>query len=141
MGQHALIYPMFAMVLLTCIVLFALFRSRVRAVADGEVSASYFKTYSGAQEPEASAKLSRHFANIFEAPTLFYAACLAAMVTAQSSLTVQALAWTYVALRAVHAFVHTGGNKLRPRIMVYFASWVVLLTMWTVLAIGVLNSD
>lgn len=137
MKELGLIYPMVAMVLLTFVVLIALFRTRTRAVSAGEISVTYFRTYQGAVEPESSVKLSRHFANIFEAPTLFYIACLAAMVAGQATAAFQALAWLYVGLRAIHAFVHTGGNRLKKRIAVYFASWLVLMAMWLYLAVGV----
>ncbi len=106
MENAALIYPMFAMVVLTCIVLTALFRARIRFVASGQVNGSYFKTYRGGEEPDASVQLSRHFANIFEAPTLFYVACLAAIVVNQSAWPMHMLAWTYVLLRVAHAHVH-----------------------------------
>ncbi len=138
MENTALVYPMFAMVVLTCVVLAALFRARTSSVASGQVSVSYFKTYRGGEEPDASVQLSRHFANIFEAPTLFYVVCLAAMIINQTAWPLHLLAWTYVLLRAAHAHVHTGRNKLRPRIFVYFSSWIVLLLMWIYLVVGVL---
>jgi len=56
------IYPMFAMVLLTAVVLVILFRSRVAAVQKGLVSAAYYRIYQGAVEPESTAKSARHFA-------------------------------------------------------------------------------
>ena len=74
-----MIYPMFAMVLLTAFVLATLFRSRVSAVRHGLVSAAYFRIYQGDAEPESSAKRARHFTNLFEAPVLFYVVCLAAI--------------------------------------------------------------
>ncbi len=135
--NHLLIYPMFAMVLLTVTVLAALFRSRVQAVQKGEVSPYYYKTYQGESEPESSVKLARHFVNIFEAPTLFYAACLAGMILGNTTMVFHILAWSYVMVRALHAFIHTGSNKLKPRIAVYFTSWVVLFMMWSSLAIQV----
>ena len=141
MKNFDLVYPMFAMVLLTFGVLVALFRVRARSVADGQVSASYFKTYRGAEEPDPSIQLSRHFANIFEAPTLFYVVCLAAMTTGQSALLLHLLAWMYVLLRTAHALIHTGKNKLRPRICVYFSSWIVLLSMWVYVTVAVLTTN
>jgi hypothetical protein len=133
----SLIYPMFAMVLLTATVLVLLFRSRVRAVRENRISAKYFRIYQGEVEPESTAKPARHFTNLFEAPTLFYAACLAAMVTGETGTTFVALAWAYVAARVVHAWVHLGSNRLRLRIRAYFAGWLVLLAMWVLLAWGV----
>ena len=132
-----LIYPMFAMVLLTALILVILFRSRVRAVRENQVTAKYFRLYQGEVEPEAIAKPARHFSNLFEAPTLFYAACLTAMVTAQNGTTIVVLAWAYVAARVVHAYIHLGSNRLRLRIRAYFASWLVLLAIWVMLVLGV----
>ena len=137
MKDDSLIYPMFAMVVLTFGVLLTLFRTRARAVREGKVSAAYFKTYQTGAEPEASAKLARHFVNLFEAPTLFYVACLAAMVSGQSTALLNLLAWLYVLLRGAHTYIHTGSNQLKHRIAAYFSSWAVLLGMWICIVIGV----
>ncbi len=133
-----MIYPMFAMVLITFGVLLTLFRSRVRAVRQGQVTTAYFKTYQGEAEPDSSAKAARHFTNLFEAPTLFYVVCLAAMITHLTGFVMQLLAWVYVAARLAHAVVHLGSNRLRSRVRVYFFSWIVLLAMWIYLVAGIL---
>jgi hypothetical protein len=44
------------------------------------------------------------------------------------------LAWLYVAIRVVHSVIHTGANPIYPRLTAYFASWLVLLAMWVLLA-------
>jgi hypothetical protein len=137
MNPSSLIYPMFAMVLLTATVLVIMFRSRVRAVRESLVTTAYFRLYQGEAEPESIVKPSRHFKNLFEAPTLFYVACLAAMVTGQTGLLVVVLAWAYVAARVVHAWVHLGGNRLRHRMRVYFLSWLFLLGLWLAVVAGV----
>jgi hypothetical protein len=125
-----MIYPMFAMVLLTFFILMRMFRARVRAVREGVVSAAYFRIYQGEVEPESTAKPARHFSNLFEAPVLFYVACLAAMITHVSGLAMQVLAWAYVGARVVHAIVHLGANRIRKRLRAYFLSWIILLAMW-----------
>jgi hypothetical protein len=137
MTTYALVYPMFAMVLLTATVLVIMFRSRVRAVREQKVSTAYFRIYQGATEPEYSAKPARHFTNLFEAPTLFYAASLAAIVTQATAPIILALAWAYVAARVVHAWVHLGRNRLRHRIPVYGVSWLILLAMWVGVVVNV----
>jgi hypothetical protein len=139
MNDFRLIYPMFALAALTATVLVILFRSRVRAVKLGQLSSSYFRIYQGAAEPEQSAKASRHFSNLFEAPTLFYAVCLAALVTHDTSRAMLVLAWLYVAARVIHAIVHLGANRLRQRIRAYFSGWVVLGAMWVQLALHTYN--
>jgi hypothetical protein len=130
MPSFALVYPMFAMVVLSFVVLLMLWRGRVGAVRAGAVSAQYFKVYQGAAEPEASAQLARHFSNLFESPTLFYAGCLAAMLTGDGERTVIAIAWLYVLARIAHAFIHLRANRLRHRVRAYFASWIVLVALW-----------
>ena len=138
MSVSSLVYPMAAMVVLTFVVVVRLFRSRVAAVRAGQLDATYFRLYPGdVIEPEGTRKLSRHFTNLFEAPTLFYAACLAGMIVGLAGPVFLVLAWGYVSARLVHALVHLGGNRLRKRIAAYFASWLFLLAMWVTLVIAV----
>jgi hypothetical protein len=125
-----LVYPMFAMVALTFVVLVRLFRTRVRAVREGQVPVGYFRIYQGALEPEAAAKLSRHFSNLFEAPTLFYVVCLADLVLKHTPPLTLILAWGYVCCRVAHAAIHLGRNSLRWRIGAYFTSWAFLVALW-----------
>lgn len=130
MSNLSLIYPMLALVLLTFGVGVVLFRARVRAVREGHTPVSYFRVFQGSPEPEFVAKPTRHFSNLFETPTLFYAGCLAAMVAGVTGPIVVALAWGYVAARLAHAGVHLRGNRLRQRIPIYFISWIFLLALW-----------
>ncbi len=137
MNASSLVYPMFAMVLLTGTTLVLLFRGRLRAVRERQVTPKYFQVYQGETEPEATAQTARHFVNLFEAPTLFYAACLAAMVTGQTGTTTLLLAWCYVTARLVHSYIHLGGNVLQARIGAYFTSWAVLIALWLSIVVGV----
>src|SRR5262245_8503026 len=99
MSDYSLVYPMLALVLLTFGVAVVLFRARVRSVREGHTAVSYFRTFQGSPEPEFLAKPSRNFANLFELPTLFYAGCLAAMVTGATGALSTALAWGFVLAR------------------------------------------
>lgn len=136
-NSDPLVFPMFALVLLTFSVLFRLFRLRSKLVADGKIDPAYFSVYQGEQEPTASAQLSRHFTNLYEAPVLFYVCCLAAIATKATGLAFLLLAWCYVGARAIHTFIHTGRNDLWPRIYAYFSSWIILLAMWLLLVVRV----
>jgi hypothetical protein len=136
MKDAALIYPMLAMVALTAYVLSVLFRRRTQAVKEGRVSSRYFRVFQGETEPDDAAKATRHFANLFEAPVLFYVACVTAIATRQVTLLAVILAWAYVAIRIVHAYVHLGANRLKRRIPVYFTSWAILLALWVAIAWG-----
>jgi hypothetical protein len=136
MSVLSLIYPMAAMVLLTMIVLVKMFRSRVAAVRAGQMDAKYFRLYQGGDEPETARKVGRHFVNLFEAPTLFYAGCLAAMIAGVGGAALIWIAWGYVAARYVHAFVHIGSNRLSKRIAIYGVSWLFLAALWVWLVIS-----
>lgn len=141
MIESRLVYPMAAMVLLSFGVLVLLFRARIRAVRQGLAPVSYFRVYQGAGEPEASAKAARHFVNLFEAPVLFYVACLLAMVLGVTGTVILALAWAYVAARLAHAVVHLGANRVRHRLRAYFVSWLVLLAMWVWVVAAVVRAS
>jgi len=135
MAASSLVFPMLAMVLLTFGAAVVLFRARVRAVREGLVPMSYFRVFHGSAEPEYLAKPTRHFSNLFEQPMLFYAGCLAAMAVSVGGWVPLALAWTYVVARAGHSAVHLGGNRVRHRFRLYFASWVALLALWIDVAV------
>lgn len=137
MSSALLVLPMSAMVLLTLGTLVITFRSRIQAVREGAVPPTFYKLYQGGTEPEYAVKPARHFSNLFEAPTLFYAGCLAAMVTDHGGVVAQALAWAYVGARVVHASIHLGRNQLRKRIAAYFTSWLILVGLWGYVASAV----
>ena len=134
MSELSLVYPMLALVLLTCGVLIVLFRSRVRMVREGLAPVSYFRVFQGSPEPEFAAKPARHFTNLFEAPTIFYAGCVTAMVAGVTGTAVVVLAWGYVAMRYLHTFIHLGSNRVRYRMRAYFASWLFLVALWIYVA-------
>lgn len=129
MTHMSLIYPMFAMVVLTFAVATVMLRSRIKAVRSKDVSVSFFKSYEGTV-PDYVAIPARHFSNLFETPVLFYVVCLAAMIIGKTGVTIVVLAWAFVALRIIHAVVHLGKNTVLVRMRVYLASWIVLLALW-----------
>jgi hypothetical protein len=141
MPALSLVFPMLAMVLLTFGVAVVLFRARMRSVREGLVPIAYFRTFEGATEPEFLVKPTRHFINLFEAPTLFYAGCLAAMVTGATGPWAVGLAWAYVAARLVHAGIHLGSNRLRWRMRAYLVSWICLLALWIHVALRVVATE
>ena len=121
MDEFRLIYPMFALVLLTFGVLLTLLRTRLGLVAEQQLEIDYFQIYRG-DEPEASLRLSRHFSNLLESPTLFYLACIAGMVSHQATGALEGLAWAYVLARCVHTYIHVGHNKVQHRATAYLVT-------------------
>ncbi|NUN05518.1 MAG: MAPEG family protein [Bdellovibrio sp.] len=126
-----LVYPLCAMFFLTLIVMLIMFTDRVTAIKKGAMKVGYFKTYNEELKPsERVIKSTRHFANLFEAPILFYVACLLGMILPLQSVFFLALAWLYVFARAAHAVIHIGPNKLLFRMTAYGIGWLCLALMW-----------
>ena len=125
-----LVFPMIALVFLTIAVLVVTFRRRVAAVKTGKIPITHFKTYTEGEPPADIVQAARHYANLFEAPVLFYVACLVGMVLPVQGIAFVILAWLFVIVRAVHAVIHMGQNKLFYRMRAFFTGIVILVAMW-----------
>ena len=132
-----ILYPIFAMLLLTLTVMMRMGYARYRAVIRREVDRHYYELYLG-KEPEHLRVLSRHLSNLLEIPPLFYVACLIAFVTEQQGILILSLAWAFVALRFAHTIIHLGRNVVALRFRVFVLSMVVLTAMLLTLFIGIL---
>jgi hypothetical protein len=130
-----ILIPLFAMFALTAFCVFRLGLMRLGAVKAREVDPRFYRDYRGFEEPERLRVASRHVINLFEAPPLFYAVCLAIFVTGQTNGLLTGLAWAYVVLRIVHSYVHLTSNVVLVRFRVYAASWLVLVALWAVLGL------
>ncbi|MGH8135885.1 MAG: MAPEG family protein, partial [Steroidobacteraceae bacterium] len=128
----AILWPAFALFLLTMLVVFRLASLRRGAVRSGQVDARFYKIYRGEGEPESVAVVSRHVSNLYEMPTLFYAGAAIAFAAGLAGTPLIALGWTYVGLRLVHSFIHLGSNDVLWRFRVFALSWLTLLTYWIV---------
>ena len=131
MSSSLMIFPMFAMFSLTLFVFILLFVDRFKAVKKGKINPKHFLTYTTDQiESRKTIAKARQFANLFETPVLFYAACLAVMTLKITTSIFLGLAWGYVLMRVLHAFIHMGANHLIWRICAYFGSWLFLIGLW-----------
>ena len=128
-----MIYPMCAMVAITFIVGAFAFLIRVTSVRSGKIDPRYFKNFSFGEPTEMVLKTSRHFANIFEVPVIFYPACIVAMILPISGFWILFWAWMFVAARAGHAYIHIGPNKIYPRMATFFLGFFAVLAMWVLI--------
>jgi len=134
----AILYPLFAMMLLVTIVVTLLWWLRFSAIKSRNVSIKYYRSYSG-EEPEYNKVVSRHYSNLFEMPVLFYLVVVMVYVTGHTTPWMVGLAWSYVMCRYVHSYVHLTGNNVKVRFSVFLLSVIVLLTMWVTFFIQVLT--
>ena len=126
----AILWPAFALFLLTMLVVFRLARLRWGAVRSHQVDPRFYKIYRGEGEPEAVAVVSRHVSNLYEMPTLFYAGTAIAFAAGLSGTALVALGWTYVGLRLCHTLIHLGSNNVLWRFRVFAFSWLMLVAYW-----------
>jgi hypothetical protein len=135
MSQHAIFLPLLAVVALTVVAFLRLAVVRVRTAKSRAVRLSYYRAFQGDPEPELAAATARHYNNLFEAPVLFYVACIVAYQTSAVTMTVLVLAWAYVAARYVQSAIHLTTNNVRHRAFAFLAGWILLLALWSVLAL------
>lgn len=128
MNPTAIFWPMVAHVVLVCAIYVLLGFRRRQVLVSGAARPSVFKTR--ASEPEASASVAANLMNQFELPMLFHVVCIALFVTNGVSFAAVTLAWIFVLLRYVHAFIHVTSNDLRYRSPAFAAGFIVLVILW-----------
>lgn len=121
---------MFAMAIMTLIVLPFIFFSRIRAIQSKDVDVSAFELNDLEQIPKKLQQHSRHLSNLFEVPVLFYVACLAILTLGIDDNIFITQGWLYFLLRAAHSFIHLSYNNVRHRVIPFALSNVVLVTIW-----------
>ena len=135
--------PVFALVLLSFLVLAVLGTSRLRGIQRRRYPRGYFKLLQKppeAQLPVDGEAAARNFINLFELPVLFYALVPLLAVTGLWNDTSLALLWAFVALRYIHTIIHLTANIIPLRFAAYLASAVVLGIEWARFARAVLAS-
>ena len=123
-------YPMALMVLLTFTVGLVAAGARYSGVRSGVVKYKYFKLMQGQEVPERVTVTTRCFNNMFEVPVLFYVACTLFISLGVEGLPGLALAWLFVALRYLHAFIHLTYNNFFHRMLAFWAAFMCALLLW-----------
>jgi hypothetical protein len=121
---------MFLMVLLTFIVGCIAVKVRFSSVNNGSVSIKYFKLMDGENVPEMVTKISRHFNNQFEIPTLFYVVCTLYISFGINSFIAVVVAWVFVFLRFAHSYIHLTYNHILHRILTFWAGFICVMILW-----------
>ena len=125
-----IIYPMFALVLLTFTVGLSLGASRFISVTKRQVNPDYYKLLSGHTPPEYVAKLGRNFSNLLEVPILFYVVGILVVTLDVNSSLIINLAWLFVGVRLVHSIIHVTYNHPVHRFFAFLTSSLIVLAMW-----------
>ena len=130
-----LLIPLLAHVALTFVVMIIMYRKRVAEMKSKRIHPQRMKTRSGTHGVLTDSEgAANNYANLFEAPVLFYLAILVTLMPMVQDSIIVALAWIYVASRYVHSFIHVTYNRVMHRFWVFVFSSLVLLAVWVRLA-------
>lgn len=125
-----MLYPMFAMIVLTSIVGVMVLSVRVKSVKAGQVRLRSLKLMENEGWPELVKKTTNNFSNQFEIPMLFYVAGVAYLALGIDSLVGLAAAWCFVVFRVIHAYIHITYNHILHRLTAFWLAFMAVLVMW-----------
>jgi hypothetical protein len=134
----SILKPVLVQVALTFLIQMWMAKERIGAIRAGSVvrnEPGVRPTWTGR-----AGTISNAFHNQLEVPMLFYAVVAFALIAQAGDTTMLYLAWAYVALRVVHAAIHTTYNYIPHRFAVYAFSNFVLIAMWAKLGAHVLQA-
>ncbi|HEY8566616.1 MAG TPA: MAPEG family protein [Beijerinckiaceae bacterium] len=137
MSIAAVLLPVFVQVLLTFSLLMMTGRARFGVLKAGEVKIRDIALGERAW-PAKVMQIANTYHNQFELPVLFYLLVPLAIITKKADLLFVVLAWLFVGLRLIHAYVYVTTNHLLTRFRVFLAGAVVLMAMWFIFAIRIL---
>jgi hypothetical protein len=135
-NQATIFVPMLVVVALTFVAFVRMAAMRGKAVKEGQDPA-FYRAHLGTPEPEYATAAVRHYGNLFELPTLFYAACLTAFVLGAVSLWVLVFAWGYVVGRIIQSAVHLTYNNPSHRGGGFILGMLFMLALWVNLGMSI----
>ncbi|HKZ74758.1 MAG TPA: MAPEG family protein [Steroidobacteraceae bacterium] len=133
--QLSIFWPMCAQVLLTAIVWAWMYVDRIGEMRSKRIAPQSLPTAREAAQILERTAAADNFRNLFEVPVLFYVLCLALAVAGLVTPFQLGLAWLFVALRALHTFIHITYNRVSHRFTAHLVSTLCVLFMWGVFAI------
>jgi hypothetical protein len=137
MSVQAVLLPLFVSVVLTFLIAFRMGYLRVAAARSGAVHPRDIALREPNWPPHVR-QVENAYHNQLELPLLFYILTILALFTRNADLLFVLLAWVFVTLRVIHAFIHLTDNNVPRRAMVFIASVIVLAVMWGIFILRVL---
>lgn len=125
-----MIYPMFAMIVLTFAVAIYMLSLRVSAVRSGQVKLSAFRLNHEETMTPRMLQVARNYSNLFEIPVLFYAAGAITLALNLNSIAISILAWLFVVSRIVHSLIHITSNNVIRRMQAFMAGNLCIFLIW-----------
>lgn len=128
-NQVSIFVPVLVVAALTFVAFLRMGAGRAAAMKTG-LDPKFYRAHQGGQEPEATAAAVRHYNNLFELPTLFYAACITAFVLGAVGMWTLIFAWGYVAFRLIQSAVHMTYNNPAHRGGAFMVGVLFVVALW-----------
>ncbi|MBL8378367.1 MAG: MAPEG family protein [Burkholderiales bacterium] len=128
--------PAFALVILTVLVGLRLLYVRSQEMREKRVHPQAASTSVLMAAKLQNVQAADNFRNLFETPVLFYALVATAIGAHHVPDWLIVGAWVYVALRAVHSFIHCTYNRVMQRFAAFGAGFALLVGLWAAFVIG-----
>lgn len=130
MNQTAIFLPFVGTMLLTMVVWLYMYARRIPFILRNKLSPQQLTPVELARlSPAAVANPSDNLKNLFELPTIFYAAVLYVYTTEQVDGLYLGAAWVFFGFRVLHSAVHCTFNLVPLRFWLYAVSAVALWFM------------
>jgi hypothetical protein len=142
MKQAHILAPFVGTMLLTLVVWIYMYSRRIPFILNSKLSPSQLAPTEFARlSPPQVANPSDNLKNLFELPTIFYAAVLYLYVTQQADSGHVGAAWIFFGFRILHSVVHCTFNLVPLRFWLYAISaaalwFMVLRIAWQVVVVG-----
>jgi hypothetical protein len=137
MSLPAVLAPLFVQVVLTFGLAVCLAYQRVTLIGSGVVKRKDIALREP-NWPSRTMQIQNAVSNQLELPVLFYVLTILALVTRHADLLFVVLAWVFVLLRLVHAYIHVTDNEVRRRGLTFIAGATVLMVMWAIFIVRIL---
>ena len=137
MSIEAVLLPLFVQVALTFALMLGMMFLRTSALLRGDTR----DTDIALREPNWPARVlqvGNAYHNELELPLLFYVLTILSVITRHADLLFVLLAWVFVVLRLVRAYIHVTDNRVSRRGIVFLAGAIVLAVMWAVFIVRIL---
>ena len=137
MSVRFVLLPLFVEVLLTFGVMFGMMYFRTTSLRRGETRLADISL----REPNWPRRATQYgyaFANQFELPVLFYVLTILVIITRHADLLFVLLAWIFVLMRVLQAFVHVTNNNVRMRGAYYGVGALILFIMWVIYIVRII---
>ena len=127
---NSILTPVLALIILSLAVWIWMYVTRIPAMQRAGLQAQEVRFPAALQQlPDAARQIADNYNHLMEQPTIFYALVFYIVLVGHSDQLLIDLAWSYVALRAVHTLIQGTVNIVTFRFSIFSLSTLVLMVM------------